>query len=54
MTQKDKVIRLFDKLNENDQKKAYEYMQSLAHSREKANHEGVSKIFGKQYYIVSD
>ncbi|MEF3301984.1 hypothetical protein [Paenibacillus sp. GYB003] len=55
MTRKEKVLHLFDKLNESDQKKAYEFMQSLAHSSgDKISNEGVSKLYGKKYYVVSD
>ncbi|WP_158606610.1 hypothetical protein [Paenibacillus ginsengarvi] len=55
MVQKEKMVTLFDKLNASDQKKAYEYIQTLAHrNRDRINDEGVSKLYGKKYYVVSD
>lgn len=55
MIQKDNLFNLFDKLNESDQKKAYEFMQSLARSNEgKLEHTQVSKLYGKKYFVVSD
>jgi len=55
MVQKDKLYGLFDKLNETDQKKAFEFIQSLANRSGRAiEHEEVSKLYGKKYYVVSD
>jgi hypothetical protein len=55
MAPREKLVRLFDKLNENDQKKAYEYMQSLAHrSRGTSKTQEVSTLYGKDYFVVSD
>ncbi|GAA3406341.1 hypothetical protein ACFFNY_23795 [Paenibacillus hodogayensis] len=55
MVQKDKLYHLFDKLNEHDQKKAFEFMQSLAHrSGRTIESEEVSNLYGKKYFVVSD
>jgi hypothetical protein len=55
MTQKEKLACLFDKLNESDQKAAYEYMLSLVRrNKESMEGEQISKIYGKHFYVVSD
>lgn len=52
---KEHLFHLFDKLNESDQKKAYEYMQHLArHSGGNTERKEVSKLYGKKYFVVSD
>ncbi|WP_176706455.1 hypothetical protein [Paenibacillus hemerocallicola] len=55
MAPKEKLFRLFDQLNEKDQKKAFEFMQSLAHRNGAGRkREEVSKLYGKDYFVVSD
>ncbi|WP_158301733.1 hypothetical protein [Paenibacillus mesophilus] len=55
MAPKEKLFRLFDKLNENDKKKAYEFMQSLVHrSGGTSKPQEVSTLYGKDYFVVSD
>lgn len=55
MAPKEKLFRLFEQLDETDQKKAFEFMQSLA-QRSGAVRKGreVSKLYGKDYFVVSD
>ncbi|UUZ79138.1 hypothetical protein LJK88_28425 [Paenibacillus sp. P26] len=55
MVSKEKLFGLFDLLDENDQKTAYEFMQFLAKRNGKTmEEEDVIELFGKNYYVVPD
>jgi hypothetical protein len=54
MIQKEKLFCLFDGLNERDQKKAFEFIQSLAHQGQNLEDEEVIQLFGKNFYVVPD
>jgi hypothetical protein len=54
MVNKEKLFHLFDSLNERDQKKAYEFIQSLARGGGELENEEVLKLFGKTYFVVPD
>ncbi|WP_158289390.1 hypothetical protein [Paenibacillus flagellatus] len=54
MANKEKLVCLFDKLNETDKKRAFEFIQSLARrSGEPIESEEV-KLHGKNFFVVSD
>jgi hypothetical protein len=49
------LMCLFDQLSEADQKAACEFIRSLAHrSGEETTKAKVSKVYGKNFYVVSD
>jgi hypothetical protein len=50
---KEKLFSLFDGLNEQDQKRAYEFIQSLA-NEDKLEEAEVLQLFGKHYFVVPD
>lgn len=55
MVCKEQLFRMFDSLNETDQKKVYEFMQFLAdRGGDQLPTEDVIKLFGKNYFIVPD
>lgn len=55
MAPREKLVRLFEQLDENDQQKAFEFMQSLAHrSRPGRQREDISTLHGKDFFVVSD
>ncbi|WP_239635215.1 hypothetical protein [Paenibacillus sp. H1-7] len=55
MESKEKLFRLFDALNEHDQRAAFEFIQDLAkRNGKKMDHEDVIQVYGKNYYVVPD
>ncbi|WP_165842287.1 hypothetical protein [Paenibacillus xerothermodurans] len=55
MSSKEKLLHLFEELNESDQKKAYEFIKSLAHhSGIQMKNQEVIQVFGKNYFVVPD
>lgn len=54
-TMKEKLVNLFDKLDERDQKAAFEFIQALARRKNKpAADEDVSQLFGKNFFVLPD
>lgn len=55
MVSKEKLFRMFEGLDEGDQKKAYEFIQSLARNNgENIPDDEVMNLFGKNYYVIPD
>jgi hypothetical protein len=52
MVYKEKLFSLFERLNESDQKAAYEFIQSLAQHPDEDQE--VIELFGKNYFVVPD
>lgn len=52
MVYKEKLFSLFEGLNENDQRAAYEFIQSLAHRPDEDQE--VIELYGKNYFVVPD
>ncbi|MDF2722662.1 MAG: hypothetical protein K0Q59_2337 [Paenibacillus sp.] len=50
---KERLFHLFNRLDDADKQKAYDFMQKLAKSG-KADPSKVSELYGKTYYVVSD
>ncbi|MBD2862516.1 hypothetical protein [Paenibacillus oceani] len=52
---KEKLVNLFDKLDERDQKAAFEFIQALARRKnQSAAEEDVSQLFGKNFFVLPD
>ncbi|MCU6794009.1 MULTISPECIES: hypothetical protein [Paenibacillus] len=55
MVHKEKLFRMLEGLNENDQRAAYEFIHSLVERQEQCTEENSSiELFGKNYFVVPD
>lgn len=55
MVQKEKLFRMLEGLNENDQRAAYEFIYSLSErQKDGAKEKSSIELYGKNYFVVPD